>query len=117
MVIQFSAIFQFGRWKDWSKDTSSLSGGLLNLAEKLPQMCLNSRADSTRRCYKIAFEKWCKWCVSVKLPVSSINEVFYSISWAHKLAGVYNPCTSDFVLSVKEGVIRTVGHTIHKKSL
>lgn len=137
MLIQFSAIFQFGRWKDLSKDTSSLSGGLLNLAEKLPQMCLNSRADSTRRCYKNAFEKWCKWCVSVKLPsfpatefhvslylihlsdlrksVSSINEVFYSISWAHKLAGVYNPCTSEFVLSVKEGVIRTVGHTIHKK--
>jgi hypothetical protein len=26
---------------------------LLNLAEKLPQMCLNSRADSTRRCYKM----------------------------------------------------------------
>ena len=31
-------------------------------------MCVNSRADSTRRCYKNAFEKWCKWCVSVKLP-------------------------------------------------
>jgi hypothetical protein len=45
----------------------------------------------------------------------SSNEFFYSISWAHKLAGVYNPCTSEFVLSVKEGVIRTVGHTIHKK--
>ena len=95
----------------------------VKFAEKLPQMCLNSRADSTRRCYKNAFEKWCKWCVSVKLPsfpatefhvslylihlsdlrksVSSINEVFYSISWAHKLAGVYNPCTSEFVLSVK----------------
>jgi hypothetical protein len=60
---------------------------------------------SFTRCYKNAFEKWCKWCVSVKLPsfpatefhvslylihlsdlrksVSSINEVFYSISWAH----------------------------------
>jgi hypothetical protein len=136
LLIQFSAIFQFGRWNDLSKDTSCLSGGLLNLAE-LPQMCVNSRADSTRRCYKNAFEKWCKWCVSVKLPsflatefhvslylihisdlrksVSSINEAFYSISWAHKLAGVYNPCTSYFVLSVKEGVIRTVGHTIHKK--
>jgi hypothetical protein len=53
----------------------------------------------------------------LRKSVSSINEVFYSISWTHKLAGVYNPCTSDFVLSVKEGVIRTVGHTIHKKSL
>jgi hypothetical protein len=35
--------------------------------------------------------------------------------YTHKLAGVYNPCTSELVLSVKEGVIRTVGHTIHKK--
>jgi hypothetical protein len=52
---------------------------------------------------------------SLRKSVSSINEVFYSISWAHKLAGVYNPCTSEFVLSVKEGVIRIVAHTIHKK--
>jgi hypothetical protein len=52
---------------------------------------------------------------NLRKSVSSINEVFYSISWAHKLAGVYNPCTSEFVLSVKEGVIRTVGHTIQKK--
>jgi hypothetical protein len=51
----------------------------------------------------------------LRKSVSSINEAFYSISWAHKLAGVYNPCTSYFVLSVNEGVIRTVGHTIHKK--
>jgi hypothetical protein len=51
----------------------------------------------------------------LRKSVSSINEVFYSINWAHQLAGVYNPCTSDFVLSVKEGVIRTIGHTIHKK--
>jgi hypothetical protein len=36
-------------------------------------------------------------------------------SLKYKLAGVYNPCTSEFVLSVKEGVIRTVGHTMHKK--
>jgi hypothetical protein len=51
----------------------------------------------------------------LRKSLSSINEVFYSISWAHKLAGVCNPCTSYFVLSVKEGAVRTVCHTIHKK--
>jgi hypothetical protein len=56
--------------------------------------------------------KFCCWerrklysLSDLRKSVSSINEVFYSISWAHKLAGVYNPCTSEFVLSVKEGVI------------
>jgi hypothetical protein len=66
-----------------SKDTSSLSGGLLNLAEKLPQMCLNSRVDSTRRCYKNAFEKWCKWCVSVKLPSFPATEFHVSLYLIH----------------------------------
>lgn len=138
-LLHFSAIFQFGRWKNVQKETEGLSGDhdLLELAEKVPLMYLNSRAESTRRCYKYAFEKWCKWCVFHKLPsfpatefhvslylihlsdlcksTSTINEAFYSLSWAHKLAGVLNPCTSEFVLSVKEGVIRTVGHSVHKK--
>jgi hypothetical protein len=58
--------------------------------------------------------KFCCWerrklysLSDLRKSVSSINEVFYSISWAHKLAGVYNPCTSEFVLSVKEGVIES----------
>ena len=46
---------------------------------------------------------------------SSLNEAFYAISWAHKLAGVNNPCESDLVVTVKEGSLRSVGHSIVKK--
>ena len=46
---------------------------------------------------------------------SSLNEAFYAISWAHKLAGVNNPCESDLVITVKEGSLRSVGHSIVKK--
>ena len=46
---------------------------------------------------------------------SSINEAFYAISWAHKLAGVQNPCVSDLVISVKEGSLRSVGLSVVKK--
>jgi hypothetical protein len=52
------------------------------LVEKLSQMCLNSRADSTRRCYKNVFEKWCKWCVSVKLPSFPATE-FHECQFQH----------------------------------
>ena len=45
---------------------------------------------------------------------SSINEAFYAINWAHKLAGVVNPCDSDLVVTVKEGSLRSVGHSIVK---
>lgn len=46
---------------------------------------------------------------------STLNESFYAISWAHKLAGYYDPCKSDLVISVKEGAHRMRGHSVHKK--
>ena len=46
---------------------------------------------------------------------SSFNEAYYAISWAHRLAGVIDPCKLDLVVTVKEGVLRTIGHKIVKK--
>ena len=92
----------------------------------MPTFCLASRAENTRRQYRYAFNYFCKWCFSNSIfdtlpasevvvssyliylsnshkSASSINEAFYAISWAHKLAGVQNPCVSDLVISVKEG--------------
>jgi hypothetical protein len=72
------------------------------------------------RSYGSAFNKWCKWYVpynistlpasdvnvslylmhlsKFKKSTSTINEAFYAISWAHNIAGVVNPCNSEYHL-------------------
>ena len=100
--------------------------------------CLASRSDNTVRQYKYAFNSFCKWCLSLNITqilpsldiymsmylihlttigksVSTINEAYYSISWAHRLAGVKDPCKSDLVITVKEGAHRSIGHLTVKK--
>ncbi len=52
---------------------------------------------------------------NIHKSTSSINEAFYAISWAHKLAGLKNPCEADLVKTVKEGSLRSVCHNIVKK--
>lgn len=47
--------------------------------------------------------------------VSSINEAFYAISWAHRLAGVLDPCKFELVITVKDGAHRSIGHITVKK--
>lgn len=47
--------------------------------------------------------------------VSTINEAYYSISWAHRLAGVKGPCKSDLVITVEEGAQISTGHLTVKK--
>ena len=104
----------------------------------MPSFCLAAKSKNTQKQYRYAFNAFCKWCFSVNitktLPASdtsvsaylihltnigksssSINEAFYAINWAHKLAGVVNPCDSDLVVTVKEGSLRSVGHSIVKK--
>lgn len=105
--------------------------------KKLPELCLKSKADNTRKKYGYAFTKFRKWCllhdisflpatdfhVSLYLTslgencntTGSIDEAFYSISWAHKMAGYPNPCTSDLTISVREGCHRTIGHKVINK--
>ena len=100
--------------------------------------CLASRSDNTVRQYKYAFNSFCKWCLSHNITqtlpsldiyvsmylihltnigksVSTINEAYYSISWAHRLAGDRHPCKSDLVFTVKEGVPRSIGYLTVKK--
>ena len=135
MFIRFSAVFKIGRWENIINTV--LPDSLVELAKKLPEMCLNFKADTTRHTYKNSFNRWSKWCVSHKISSipaselhvslylmhlsdlnkssSSINEALYSISWAHRIAGVSNPCISDFVMTVKEGILRTIGQRTHKK--
>ena len=104
----------------------------------MPTFCLASRAENTQKQYRYAFNAFCKWCTSNSIfetlpasdvvvssyiiylsnsnkSASSINEAFYAINWAHKLAGVQSPCVSELVIAVKEGSLRSVGHSVVKK--
>ena len=112
IIIHFSAIFARGRWSNM--DVSSHSSSLRLLLDQMPAFCLASRAQNTQRQYRYAFNAFCKWClsndISKSLPASdttvsayliyltnigksssTINDAFYAINWAHKLAGVTNP--------------------------
>ena len=104
---------------------------------KLPDYVLASKADSTRKKYGYAFNRFCKWSKLYNispLPASDIyvalylielsesakttskvDEAVYAISWAHKLAGYSDPCKSDLVISVREGSHRKIGHTTNRK--
>lgn len=42
----------------------------------------------------------------------TIDEAFFAISCAHKMAGYPNPYASDLTISVREGCHRTIGHKL-----
>lgn len=135
ITLHFSGLFKVGRWTaiDKSTDDEIVS----SLKSKFPQYCLLSRADSTRKKYEYAFKAFCKWSDLHKLPYlpatdisvslylihvsemskssSTINDIVYSVSWAHRLAGLTDPCKSDLVNLVREGSHRKVGHLVTKK--
>lgn len=39
----------------------------------------------------------------------SIDEAFYAIGWAPKLAGLLDPCDSNLTKTVREGCSRSIG--------
>jgi hypothetical protein len=47
--------------------------------------------------------------------VAKINEVVYSIGWAHEVSGFENPCESCLVKSVVEGARRQLSRPCTKK--
>ncbi|KAK3101897.1 hypothetical protein FSP39_007159 [Pinctada imbricata] len=135
-ITHFSAIFTVGRWKDINVPEDQQ---LAELTSQIPEYCLKSRADSTQKQYRYAFNEFCKWCTSFSCKVSSlpasdtsvssyiihlakvskssskIQAATHAISWAHKLAGLTDPCESSLVKLVKEGTLRDTSHPVTKK--
>ena len=129
-------IFNSGVWV-----ASTLSDGddddLKDLADELPGVILDSRANSTVRQYSGAFMKWCKWADKYgkqRIPANSFYVSLYlislshsanspapiikaiaAISWAHKLAGSDDPGLSHMVRSTVEGLKRKLASPCVKK--
>lgn len=102
---------------------------------------LSSRAQSTTAGYNRSFQKWKNFATHILqvpyLPadpfhvalylqhlaetssIAAINSTFYSINWAHGLAGIPSPTHNIFLVTVREGIIRrfSKGHTSRKQPL
>ncbi|CAC5393421.1 unnamed protein product [Mytilus coruscus] len=119
-------LFSIGRWKKFAMEKNNT---LSELGSKLPELILGSKADNTRKKYNYGFKAWCKWCknfdgvktmpasdyhvclyiislLQTKCSVAKLDEVVYSFTWAHEIAGFNNPCKSLLVKSVVEGAKR-----------
>ncbi|VDI01413.1 Hypothetical predicted protein, partial [Mytilus galloprovincialis] len=125
-----------GQWSDFNSQVAS-NNDLSSLFNQLPEFLLSSKAESTQKKYRYAFNSWCKWTsqysfsplpashlhISLYLihlsetakSVSKLNDAFYAIKWAHKLAGVADPSENNLVASVLEGAHRKIGHSVVKK--
>lgn len=130
-------IFQSGVWKEINHELDEENDELKELASELPGVILNSRADSTCRQYSGAFIKWCSWAHNYgksKLPAEPFYVSLYlihlshnantpspvtngvsAISWAHKLAGHTDPCSSSIVKNTVEGLKRNLASPLGKK--
>ncbi|CAC5370037.1 unnamed protein product [Mytilus coruscus] len=127
-------------WQMEKKFAMEKNNTLSELGSKLPELILGSKADNTRKKYNYGFKAWCKWCknfngvksmpaldyhvclyiislLQTKCSVAKLDEVVYSLTWAHEIAGFNNPCKSLLVKSVVEGAKRQLCRPCMKKDI
>ena len=111
------------------------------LKERLKHTVLNSRAESTTLEYHKSFQKRKKFATDVldvpTLPadpfhvalhfqpladsssIAAVHSTFSAINWEHGLAGNPSPTQNKFLITVKEGIVRSLsrGHPSRKEPL
>ncbi|CAG2249866.1 unnamed protein product [Mytilus edulis] len=122
----------------WSENKKVAHPELRLLLHNLPTTVTDARAKSTVDKYSGGFKRFAIWTekyreITCILPCkeiyvglylqsliesanhfSLIESAFYSIRWAHNLAGVKNPCDSDLISSMVESARRTLSRPIKK---
>ena len=110
---------------------------LKDLADRLPNAILHSRADSTVKEYLAAFKRWKSWAIAHSLvPVpakphkfclylqyigetskskSSVEEPCNAVSWMHSTAGLIPLHVDPFVKATLEGMQRFLARPVVKK--
>lgn len=110
---------------------------LQELASRLPQTMLRSRADSTVKKYLSAFRRWKTWALQHGITVmpakdhhvalylqhladglgskSAVEEACNSLAWVHSTAGLMSPTSSPFVKAILEGLQRSLAKPASKK--
>ncbi|XP_069109074.1 uncharacterized protein, partial [Argopecten irradians] len=121
------------------KEILELPQSLKCLAEGLPELLLNAKADKTVQKYYYGFQKWTKWasannvavfpvkplhlCLFCKFLTSNgtsqsvLTEIFYSVRWVHLSVGESSPTDHCLVKNVFEGAKRKVARPIIKKDV
>ena len=111
---------------------------LQELAGKLPQTVMHSRADSTVRKYLAAYKRWKQWALKYGLPVmpakehhvglylqhladtvaskSAVEEACNSLAWVHCTAGISSPTSSPFVRAILDSLRRLLAKPVSKKA-
>lgn len=126
------------RWTEVKDQCNSICDS--ELFSGVKDAVIASKERSTTRNYSSYFRKFVAWCsvfsfsslpatpVTVALYLVSIiqrkdsrcgksklNQIFYSISWAHKLNELNNSCTDVWLKLCLQGCIRKVSLTVIKK--
>lgn len=122
----------------WAELNHVEDPSLRRLAEKLPKVILGSRADNTTLSYLNAFKRWrswaCKFPEITVLPATPayvslyllsvlqssmspapVQTAFYSIRWAHEIAGFESPTSHTLPQRVLESAKRRLSHQVSKK--
>ena len=124
----------------WAELNDVKAPSLRCLAEKLPEIVLGSRADSTTLTYLNGFKRWRAWAnrfpevavlpatpayvslylLSVLQASSSpapVQNAFYSIRWANDIAGFDSPTNHTLPQKVVESAERKLLHLTSKSFL
>ena len=123
-----------GSWKLLSKLEDP---ELKDLASRLPNTVLHSRADNTVKKYLSAFRRWKVWATDHKLkpiPVkphkfalylqhlgevikskAAVEEAYNALSWIHSSAGLVPPSSHPLVKATLEGLQRSLVKPVIKK--
>ena len=111
---------------------------LKQLAEALPEVVKQSKAENTQKKYNRGFDRWQKWACNFRevsvLPAcsvyvalfflnliqncvscSSVDEVHFGIRWVHETSGYKDPCRSSIVRAVLEAARRLLSVPVKKK--
>ncbi|KAL4230115.1 hypothetical protein ACF0H5_010500 [Mactra antiquata] len=131
-------MFNSDRWVEVSNKCCNLNLPRRLLSE-VQQSVMASKEESTVRNYSNSFKKFVSWCrkcsfnhlsaspVTVALymvsiiqtecsAASTLNQVFYSIKWAHDFSQYnVNPCEDNWLKLCLEGCIRKIRRPIVKK--
>ena len=111
---------------------------LRELADKLPNTILHSRANSTVKKYLAAYKRWKNWAKKYGMPAipakehhvglylqhladtvhskSAVEEACNSLAWVHSTAGLASPSSSPFVKAILEGLQRSLAKPVVKKA-
>lgn len=134
-----SGIFKSPIWEELDSIVESTENeDIKKLARKLPQTLMESQSQNTVKLYGEAWNKFTSWCdkvgFSYRLPVretvialylmqsaqtsssvTKMNHIYYGIGWAHDMAGVNNPCKSNWLNLCLESLRRGLSKPPAKK--